>query len=227
MRLALTVALAALIAAAGVWLLSRPGPAPEPSAPARAAPPPGSAEELAMLTAGSEPAGYGPAGSGVVIRREGRGAVLALPGGVELALTPPQGQRLRPRFTVLSARSGGFVLEGPEGRAVYISFAHAGRRMEPSPPATAATFYEQIAERIREEGTLPFKDRSLPVSGVRASAAGVFYCLTDRDGTPYQGGTRFVGPVSATAMRAGACAAETGLLERRLDLAEATLAGNR
>lgn len=230
MRLALTAALLALIVSGGAYLLTL-GPeghdgAPAPGA-AAPAPAPGSPAEIALLLGDAETLGYGAAPGRGGIRRDGRGAVFLLPGGLEIRLAPPEGTALSGRFTLRGPRAGGFLLDAAEAGEIYLAFAHAGRQLEPAEAEAARGLYDRLAGKVREGGALPFLDRRLAVGRVTADRRGVYYCLTGADGTPFQGGTRFVGPLSVTAMRAGACPEAPALVTRRLDLAEATLADNR
>jgi len=230
MRQALIYALAALgfalIAYLGVLYVRGVGPAPVPPL-AGDGETLSNAEEIALLLGDIAPVGYGPAPEGVHIRRAGEGAVIALPSGAEISLSPPEGHRLDNRFVVLGPASGGFMLILPGGDRLYVSYAHAGRVMEPPSPEHGATLYAQVAERIREVGELPFLDGALSVVGVTPDPAAVYYCLARSDGLRFHGGTRFVGAVSVTVLTVGRCAETTAMIEARLALAERTLAENR
>lgn len=229
MRTALIAAAALLVAVAAVYVLTLPegeAPAPGTAAPAPDAPPPGSEEEVALLLGDILPVGPGETAEGVTIRREGERAVFELPEGVTMTLTPAGDHALGERYVVLGPRSGGFFLEGPEGGRVYISYAHAGRPMEP-PEDRAEEQYEMVAERISEAGELPFLDGTVEVASVTPRADGVYYCLARSDGMRFQGATRFVGAISVTAMRAGACPEDRALVARRLDLGAEAVAANR
>jgi len=180
-------------------------------------------EELDLLLGNVAPTGYGATPHGMTIARRNGGAVITLPDGAEIVLTPPEGHVLDDRFVVLGPAAGGFILTTPAGRTLYYSFAHAGRRLGPPEDADPAAFYAGIAEVIREDGVLPFLDSMLPVTRVSGAAGGVFYCLLREDGMRFHGATRFVGPLSVTAMTAGGCAPGDDGLDRRLSLAERTI----
>jgi hypothetical protein len=185
----------------------------------------------AALLGGLETVGYGAERDGVAIREAGGAAVFSMPGGREVRVAPPEGYALTGEFVILSELSGGFFLEpekaGPAGAPHYVAFVDARRRLEPGTSAEGLTLYEQAAGRIREAGRLPFLDGAMQVVSVEAAQDRVRYCLRREDGMLFEGGTRFVGPLSVTAMVAGDCPEDPARIAERLRAAEASLAGNR
>jgi len=226
------VAAAALLAVAA-WMLMRPVPedAPTATTPAPAEPQASGAlseeEERAVLLGALSTIGYGPSELGTTVRETEGGAAFDFPSGRTVHVAAPAGTRLLDEFVVLSAQSGGFFLETDAGREVYFNFADAGRRIEPPSAAEEAEFYRSAAERIASEGRLPFLDGMLSVVSATPQPESVTYCLERDDGLRFEGGTRFVGPLSVTVMRVGQCRSDAGPIRDHLALAESALAGNR
>lgn len=224
MRPGLIIACVVLGLSAGAWSVTEwLKRSEQTSAPAVRTEGMSAGEELDLLLGDVAPTGYGETPEGVTIARRKPGAVMTLPDGTEIVLTPPDGYVLDDRFVVLGPAAGGFILTNPAGGMLYYSFAHAGRRLGPPEDTDPAAFYARIADVIREDGVLPFLDRMLPVSRVAGGPGGVFYCLLRDDGMRFHGATRFVGPLSVTAMTAGGCAPGDDGLDRRLSLAERTI----
>lgn len=166
-----------------------------------------------------------------VVAAEG-GAEFKLPGGRTVAVAPPEGWEVLPEFVILSEINGGFFLaEAGSGatptEANYVNFGDSGRQLEPTTSQAAIRLYEGAAERIRGVGELPYLDGALEVVEVIPVQDAVFACLRHSDGMLFHYGTRFVGPLWVQVMEPGACPKDRTAITAQLDLAEATLAGNR
>ncbi|MGF1447219.1 MAG: hypothetical protein ACFBRM_13610 [Pikeienuella sp.] len=193
------------------------------------------AERKAAILIGIETMGYDEEAHGVRVVATEQGAAFLSPGERRIEVAPPAGWRLSGEFVVLHEIFGGFFLvpeatgDGgevePEAR--YVSFIDARQPLEPRTSQEAIRRYSEAAERIRGEGTMPYLDGRADVVSVTPAQDAVFYCFRVPSGMLFQGGTRFVGPLSVTAVRAGACPEDRAEITRHLNLGEAALAFNR
>ncbi|MEO0624529.1 MAG: hypothetical protein AAFU49_11015 [Pseudomonadota bacterium] len=206
----------------------RSGAPAAPEAPAGPTP----AEQRAALLGPIEPVGYDIVLEGQSVRKgPAGGAVFEMAGGREVLVAAPGGWELTGEFVLLNEVSGGFFIaeagSGAEGAPLYFNFVDARRRLEPTSTENATRIYAGAAEQIGSQGTLPFLDGALEVTETGSDETAVFFCLRRPDGLVFQGGTRFIGPLSVTAMRVGACPEDIGALADQLWLAETALGANR
>ncbi len=188
------------------------------------------AERKAAILAGVETIGYGETQAGVTVERTEAGAAFVGADGRRVEVAPPEGWRLTGEFVILNEIVGGFFLaeaEAPAETGLYITYIDARQPLEPRTSQAAIARYEEAATRIRGEGRLPFGGGSAEVLSVTPVQDAVFYCLRTEAGRVFQGATRFVGPLSVTAMRAGDCPEDREAITGQIDLAEAALAVNR
>lgn len=246
MRRGLVIGLAAVgvgaVVLGAIWgagLLALPDGAPAPAVEQegeRAAAAEAEQQARAALLGDLATVGYGEIRSGVEVIGTGRGATFRMPEGRTVEIQPPEGFGLPPEFVILSVLSGGFFLEpvptadgtrppAPPG-PLYFNFVDARRRLEPTSTEQALALYEGAASQIASAGSLPFLHGELTVQSTGFDEGAVFFCLKREDGLLYQGGTRFVGPLSVTAMRVGDCEDETAVGEM-LWIAERALDPNR
>ncbi len=226
-------ALLVLGAIFGPQLLAPPEEAPDREADRAAARETERAARAALL-GDLATVGYGATRSGVEVIATGRGATFRMPEGRRVEIVPPEGFRIPEEFVILSVLSGGFFLEPVDGAEappappgpLYYNFVDARRRLEPRSTEEARALYEGAASQIKAAGSLPFLHGSLAVEETGFDESAVHFCLKREDGLLYQGGTRFVGPLSVTAMRVGDCEDEAAVSEM-LWLAERALDANR
>ncbi len=221
--LLITVAAAAIAGAALVLLLTQTD-----WLDFRAAPPPTESPERALLLAGVETVGFGTERSGTTVRADGAGAVFAMQGGREIAVTPPDGWRVGPEFALFTPITAGFFLmPEAEGPAEYVTFFDFRTPIEPTNSAEGMQAYGEAAEKIRAAGQLPFLGQEVTVLRAVHGATEVVLCLETSDGTRLQGGIRYVGALWVSPFRVGGCPEDEVEIRARLDRAEAALSTNR